>query len=131
MRKIPQVMAILAAGAALFWAGATKADDVSAAALDQGPYALVATFTVKPDTRDKYIQAMMANIEASRKEPGVVLYRAYQVTGDPTKFVSVEFYKDKAAFDAHLKSPHVMKVSETFKDILAKDIDVVFVSPLQ
>jgi quinol monooxygenase YgiN len=89
----------------------------------------VATFTVKPEAKDAFIEAMRANVAASRLEPGVILYRSYQSSSDPLIFVNVKLYSDKAAFDAHLASPHVAAISEEFKDILAKDIEVVFLNP--
>jgi len=112
------------------WATTAMADDMASGSLDSAGYALVATFTVKPDAKAQFVDAMKENISASRKEPGVVLYRSYQKSSDPLIFVNVELYKDKAAFDAHLKTPHVTKIGETFKSILAKDIDVVTLDPL-
>ena len=111
-------------------AGAAVAEDTTAAVLDPAGYSLVATFTVKADQHDAFVAAMQANVEASRQEPGVIVYRSYQSSADPLTFVNVELYADKAAFDAHLATPHVAKISEEFKTILARDIEVVFLDPL-
>jgi quinol monooxygenase YgiN len=97
--------------------------------LDKGTYALVATFTVKPGTADKFVAAMKTNVVESRKEPGVVDYRSYQSPENPLVFINFESYKDKAAFDAHLKTPHVVAIGKVFDEILAKAIEVKFLQP--
>lgn len=125
--KIFRVLCAAALASSLILAAQpTLAEDTSAPILDTAGYSLVATFTVKPEAKDAFIAAMQANVVASRLEPGVILYRSYQSSGDPLTFVNVELYKDKAAFDAHLASAHVAKISEEFKAILAKEIAVVF-----
>jgi quinol monooxygenase YgiN len=126
--KIFRILCAAALGSSvILGALPTLAEDTTAPILDAAGYSLVATFTVKPDAKDAFIAAMQANVEASRLEPGVVMYRSYQSSSDPLIFVNVELYNDKAAFDAHLASAHVVKISEEFKTILAKDIDVVFI----
>lgn len=129
--KISKVFsAVLLAGSLTLGAQTAFAEDASASMLDKAGYSLVATFTVKPDAKDAFIKAMQANVAASRLEPGVILYRSYQSSSDPLVFVNVELYSDKAAFDAHLASPHVATISEEFKAILAKDIDAVILNPV-
>jgi quinol monooxygenase YgiN len=40
-------------------------------------------------------------------EPGCLVYRPHRSTKDPDVFVFYETYRDDAAFDAHLKAPHL------------------------
>lgn len=44
--------------------------------------------------------------EASRTEPGNRGYEVLESLDDPGLFVILEHYADRAAFDAHLASPH-------------------------
>jgi (4S)-4-hydroxy-5-phosphonooxypentane-2,3-dione isomerase len=44
--------------------------------------------------------------EASRREPGCLLYIAHQKSDDPRRFLIYEQYKDEAALEAHRNSPH-------------------------
>lgn len=45
-------------------------------------------------------------------EPGCLLYRPHRSTKDPDLFVFYEMYQDKAAFDAHIKAPHLAPFRE-------------------
>ena len=40
-------------------------------------------------------------------EPGCLVYRLHRSTKDPDVFLFYETYQDDAAFDAHLKAPHL------------------------
>ncbi|MCU1306639.1 MAG: hypothetical protein JWN45_1334 [Acidobacteriaceae bacterium] len=44
--------------------------------------------------------------EASRREPGCLLYIPHQSSEDPRRFLIYEQYKDEAALEAHRNSPH-------------------------
>jgi quinol monooxygenase YgiN len=53
--------------------------------------------------------------EASRQEPGCLLYVVHQHISDPRKFLVYEQYKDEAALEFHRNSSH-------FRDIAANKI---------
>ena len=40
-------------------------------------------------------------------EPGCLVYRPHRSTKDPDLFVFYETYADEAAFQAHIKAPHL------------------------
>jgi quinol monooxygenase YgiN len=44
---------------------------------------------------------------ASRQESGCEGYEVYQRADDPTQFQTVELWRDQAAVDAHMSTPHV------------------------
>ena len=113
--------------ASIFGGSVTMANDEVSSAIDKAGYALVATFTVKDGQHDTFVAAMKDNVQASRKEPGVIVYQSYAVSDNPLQFVNYEVYKDKAAFEAHLKTTHVVDFGDKSKAFLAKDIDVTFV----
>ena len=101
--------------------------DKSAKLLDKATYSLVATFRVKEDKIEEFREAMKYNVIESRKEPGVVVYRTYQLETDPTVFVNYETYVNKAAFDAHLETPHVKTIGPKLeKEMLSGPIEVEF-----
>ncbi|HUS20265.1 MAG TPA: putative quinol monooxygenase [Terriglobales bacterium] len=62
--------------------------------------------TVKPGTEAEVIANFKPLTEASRQEPGCLMYIAHQHREDPTRFLVYEQYKDDAALDAHRDSPH-------------------------
>jgi len=44
--------------------------------------------------------------EASRKEPGCLMYNVHRHVDDPRRFFIYEQYRDAAALEAHRNSPH-------------------------
>ena len=74
----------------------------------RGPFVIIAEFEVKPDKLEQFLD--LARTDASHsveREPGC---RQFDVTLDreqPNRVVLYEIYDDEAAFDAHLKTPHL------------------------
>ncbi len=55
---------------------------------------VVATLTVKPETRAEFIAAATACIKETRKEPGNIAYDLHESVTDPTKMVFVEQWEN-------------------------------------
>jgi quinol monooxygenase YgiN len=74
----------------------------------RGPFVIIAEFEVKPNRLEQFLE--LARTDASHsvdREPGC---RQFDVTLDreqPNRVVLYEIYDDEAAFDAHLKTPHL------------------------
>jgi quinol monooxygenase YgiN len=74
----------------------------------RGPFVIIAEFEVKPDQLERFLE--LARTDASHSvadEPGC---RQFDVTLDreqPNRVVLYEVYDDEAAFDGHLKTPHL------------------------
>ena len=70
-------------------------------------HVVAVVFRAKPAHRDEFRRAMIENATASRtREPGC---RQFDVCTDPqdqTRVFLYELYDDRAAFDAHLATPH-------------------------
>jgi (4S)-4-hydroxy-5-phosphonooxypentane-2,3-dione isomerase len=49
--------------------------------------------------------------EASRKEPGCIMYVVHQHLKDQRRFLVYEQYKDEAALEFHRNSPHFQKLA--------------------
>jgi (4S)-4-hydroxy-5-phosphonooxypentane-2,3-dione isomerase len=49
--------------------------------------------------------------EASRKEPGCLMYVVHQHLTDLRKFLVYEQYKDEAALELHRNSPHFQEIA--------------------
>ena len=68
---------------------------------------LTAFIEVAPADRDA-IRAALANvISATRAEDGCEDYGCYEDTQQPGRYVFVERWRDKAALDRHLATPHM------------------------
>ena len=102
----------------------------ASAQADTGTFALIAKITIKPGQERRFVEAMKAQVDASRAEPGVVGFRVLASSSDPLVFYSFEEYRDKAAFEAHVKASSTVKLLSILKDVQAKDLEAQFLSPL-
>ena len=100
------------------------------AQVDAGTFALISKITIKAGQQRRFVEAMQAQVEASRAEPGVVEFRVLASSSDPLVFYSFESYRDKAAFEAHVKAPSTTKLLAVLKDVQAKDLGAQFLTPL-
>jgi quinol monooxygenase YgiN len=72
-------------------------------------YVLVVDFVVKPEHVEEFAAAIRENARASREtEPGCRQFDVCVAPEDPAKIVLYEVYDDRAAFEAHLKTPHFL-----------------------
>jgi quinol monooxygenase YgiN len=68
---------------------------------------VVATLTVKPETRADLIAAATACIQETRKEPGNIAYDLHESVTDPTKMVFVEQWENPEALVPHRTTDHL------------------------
>lgn len=68
---------------------------------------VVATLTVKPETRAEFIAAATASINETRKEPGNIAYDMHESVTDPTKMVFVEQWESVEATLPHRSAEHM------------------------
>jgi (4S)-4-hydroxy-5-phosphonooxypentane-2,3-dione isomerase len=69
-------------------------------------YVVIVEFGLAPGSRPAFRPLMDANAIASAKEPGCRRFDVVEPTGDPDRIVLYEIYDDRAAFEAHLATPH-------------------------
>ena len=70
-------------------------------------YIVVVDFTILPAHVGAFRAAMVDNARASReREPGCRQFDVCADAAEPTHIFLYEAYDDRAAFDAHLASPH-------------------------
>ena len=62
---------------------------------------VVATLTIKPETRAEFIAAATACIKETRKEPGNIAYDLHESVTDPSKMVFVEQWENIEALGPH------------------------------
>jgi quinol monooxygenase YgiN len=77
---------------------------------------VVATLTIKPETRAEFIAAATACIKETRKEPGNIAYDMHESVTDPTKMVFVEQWENAEALVPHRGMEHM----KTFGRIAVK-----------
>ena len=68
---------------------------------------VVATLTVKPETRAELIAGALVCIAETRKEAGNLAYDMHESVTDPAKMVFVEQWESVDALEPHRKSDHM------------------------
>jgi quinol monooxygenase YgiN len=68
---------------------------------------VVATLTIKPETRAEFIAAATACIKETRKEPGNIAYDLHESVTDPAKMVFVEQWENAEALVPHRGQEHM------------------------
>ena len=77
------------------------------------------THRILPEYVNLYIEATVANAQATRKEPGNVRFDLLQDSNDSCSFQLYEVYVDRAAQQAHLASDHFITWKKTVHNIFA------------
>ena len=70
---------------------------------------------VKPENRDDFIQATLANARATIHEPGNLRFDVLQQADDPNRFILYEAWRDAAGAAAHKETAHYA----TWRDAVA------------
>ena len=84
---------------------------------------MIVTFVhvwVKPEYREKFIEASTANHNESVKEPGNLRFDLLEDAGDPNKFVLYEAYESEEASKTHKDTQHYLTWRETVADWMAQ-----------
>ena len=80
-------------------------------------YALVVTIHIKPEYRQKFIEAMLDDAQGSAwKEPDCFLFNVVQDENDPNCIYLYEVYRNAQAFEHHTQTPHFIRWRDTVKD---------------
>jgi quinol monooxygenase YgiN len=66
-----------------------------------------ATIVAQPGKADEVRAALVTLANATRQEPGNLQYMMHEDPKTTGSFYVFEIYKDQAATDAHMKSPHL------------------------
>lgn len=77
------------------------------------PVVRMAEIEIDPTQLDAYRRLLAEEIEASVSlEIGVLALNAVAIKGSPEKIRILEVYADRAAYEAHLQTPHFLKYKE-------------------
>jgi quinol monooxygenase YgiN len=70
-------------------------------------YAITVDFRLKPGAREEFRKLIDANARDScRDEPGCRRFDVLEPKDEPDRIFLYEIYDDRAAFEAHIKTPH-------------------------
>jgi len=60
--------------------------------------------------------------EATRQEPGCLMYRGYETIREPKVFAVYTEWVDEEAFELHARLPHTVRFLEAGKDLLTHEV---------
>ena len=92
----------------------------------------IAELEIEPAELDAYRTLLAEEIEASvAKEPGVLMLHAVSERERPERIRILEVYADRAAYEAHLTTPHFLKYKEAtagmVRSLRLVDVDPVMI----
>ena len=116
MRLLSRILiAVLLLPLTMIQAGAQDASD---------PSVFVVTYIdVAPASRDADAGFLRQLVAASRKDPGVIRYEAFQRSSPSNQFTIVEIWKDQQSYDAHAAAAHVKTFRQQIEPHLIAPID--------
>jgi autoinducer 2-degrading protein len=79
-------------------------------------YCLAVRWVIEEGQLDTVLAALGPLVEASRSEPGCLIYQPHRSSDDPNVIFLYEQYADEAAYQAHADSEHFKRyaVGEIF-----------------
>jgi quinol monooxygenase YgiN len=90
---------------------------------------VVATLTVKPETRAEFIAAATACIMETRKEPGNIAYDLHESVTDPSKMVFVEQWDNADALVPHRTAEHMKTFGRVAVKCMAAPPKIEIITP--
>ena len=90
---------------------------------------VVATLTIKPETRAEFIAAATACIKETRKEPGNIAYDMHESVTDPTKMVFVEQWENAEALVPHRGMEHMKTFGRVAVKCMAAPPKIEIITP--
>jgi quinol monooxygenase YgiN len=88
---------------------------------------ITATFRVRPEDADRWIEIAGDFTRATRREPGCLWFDWSRSVEDPTEYVLVEAFRDGQAGSEHVQSEHFRTAQKTLPPHLAATPKVVSV----
>jgi len=79
--------------------------------------AVVAIFVARPGKEEELRQALEANVEPTRKEPGALQYDLHRDIKEPRRFIFVERWESEAALAKHGESAHIQAFRAKSQDL--------------
>jgi quinol monooxygenase YgiN len=90
---------------------------------------VVATLTIKPETRAELIAAAKTVIGITRKEKGCILYDLHESTTDPARFVFVEQWETMEDLMAHGGNEHMKPWRKVVKECMSAPTRIEIITP--
>ena len=84
-------------------------------------YVILVDFVLKPGCKTQFRRAIDVNARSSCKtERGCRRFDVVEARDEPDRIILYEIYDDRAAFEEHLKTPHLAAFEAASKDLVLK-----------
>jgi quinol monooxygenase YgiN len=94
------------------------------------PLVRIAELEIDPAQLTEYKDALSDEIATSvREEPGVLMLYAVSVKDHPSQVRIFETYRDQAAYESHIQSPHFKKYKDT-THAMVKSLKLIETEPI-
>jgi quinol monooxygenase YgiN len=81
----------------------------------------IVDFEVQPGTADEVVKLVSENARKSvETEPGVFQFDVLRVADNPNRLILYEVYENEAAFQSHMKTPHLAAFLEKARPMFVK-----------
>jgi quinol monooxygenase YgiN len=90
---------------------------------------VVATLTIKPETRAELIAAAKTCIGITRKEKGCILYDLHESMTDPARFVFVEQWETTGDLTAHARNEHMKPWRKVANECISAPTKIEVITP--
>jgi len=84
-------------------------------------------FTIRPDAADQWLARVSPFTAATRAEPGNLFFEWSRSVDNPTQFVLLEAFRDRAAGEAHVRSEHFQAAMAWMPDVIAATPEIIHV----
>ncbi len=91
---------------------------------------VIAELVAKPGSADALRALLVPFAKGARNEPGCLEYVLMEVQGETGRFLTYEIWTDRAALDAHMKTPAMASAGPLLVPLLAKPFTQTFLDAL-
>ena len=79
---------------------------------------MIIEVTVKPGMEREFLQLITDDaLHSKSDEPGCLRFDVLQDAGNPAKYYFYEAYRDDAAHEAHMRTPHLKRIDARMADL--------------
>lgn len=91
---------------------------------------VIATIPIRADAADAARPHLIELADATRAEEGCISYRLYESQAAAGVFVTVERWRGQPDLDAHMRSPHIAKAFAVLTELLAGEVAIHPLTPV-
>lgn len=92
---------------------------------------LIARLTAKPDAAESLGEGLRGLIAPTLREEGALEYRLHRDADDPNVWILFESWRSRGDLEAHFEQPYTKAVMSRLPDLLARDMELSFATPVR